>query len=63
LGSASRGRTRECGTPRRVGPASAEARRVVAIAAFLFFGERLRRAQIAGVSIAVGVAALSVLRL
>jgi drug/metabolite transporter (DMT)-like permease len=36
---------------------------LAAIAAFLFFGERLRRVQIAGVgAIAVGVAALSILR-
>ena len=36
---------------------------LAAIAAFLFFGERLRRVQIAGVcAIAVGVAVLSVLR-
>jgi drug/metabolite transporter (DMT)-like permease len=36
---------------------------LAAIAAFLFFGERLRRVQIAGVcAIAVGVAGLSVLR-
>jgi drug/metabolite transporter (DMT)-like permease len=36
---------------------------LAAIAAFLFFGERLRRVQIAGVcAIAIGVAMLAVLR-